>query len=56
LRLLNPADGTFTCGVERTRYPSLIIRKYSVPQLKMLLKEVERILERDISLDDWEKL
>jgi hypothetical protein len=25
-------------------------------QLKMLIKEVESILEKDISLDEWEKL
>ena len=30
--------------------------EYSVPQLKMLIKEVESILEKDISLDEWEKL
>jgi hypothetical protein len=30
--------------------------EYSVSQLKMLIKEVESILEEDISLDEWEKL
>jgi hypothetical protein len=30
--------------------------EYSVPQLKMLIKEVERILEKNISLEEWEKL
>jgi hypothetical protein len=30
--------------------------EYSVPQLKMLIKEVESILEKEISLDEWEKL
>jgi len=30
--------------------------EYSVPQLKMLLKEVERILGKKISLDEWEEL
>ncbi|MFQ6071469.1 MAG: hypothetical protein ACE5KT_02050 [Methanosarcinales archaeon] len=30
--------------------------EYSVPQLKMLLKEVKHILERKISLKEWEEL
>jgi len=30
--------------------------EYSVPQLKMLIKEIESILEKEISLDEWEKL
>ena len=42
------------CGTHTLPIPNN--SEYSVPQLKMLLKEVERILERDISLDDWEKL
>ena len=31
-------------------------KEYSVPQLKMMLKEVERIIERKISLEEWEAL
>lgn len=30
--------------------------EYSIPQLKMLLKEVEHILGRDISLSEWQSL
>ncbi|MEA2051913.1 MAG: type II toxin-antitoxin system HicA family toxin [Euryarchaeota archaeon] len=30
--------------------------EYAVPQLKMLIREVESILEKEISLDEWEKL
>lgn len=30
--------------------------EFSVPQLKMLLKQVERILERKISLEEWQRL
>lgn len=30
--------------------------EYSVPQLKMLIREVERILKRRISLKEWESL
>lgn len=31
-------------------------KEYSVPQLKMMLKEVERIIELKISLEEWEAL
>jgi hypothetical protein len=30
--------------------------EYSVPQLKMLLKEVEQILGREISASEWQSL
>lgn len=30
--------------------------EFSVPQLKMLLKQVEKILERKISLGEWRRL
>ena len=30
--------------------------EYSVPQLKMMLQEIESILERSISIDDWNRL
>ena len=30
--------------------------EYSVPQLRMLLREVERILGREISLEEWQSL
>ena len=32
------------------------VPEYSVPQLRMLLKEVEGILEREVSLEDWVEL
>ncbi|MCU0644825.1 MAG: type II toxin-antitoxin system HicA family toxin [bacterium] len=31
-------------------------REYSVPQLKMMLKEVEEILGRGITLEEWDSL
>ena len=30
--------------------------EFSIPQLKMLLKQVEKILEREISLEEWQRL
>ena len=30
--------------------------KYSVPQLRMMLREVEKILGREISAEDWNRL
>jgi hypothetical protein len=30
--------------------------EYSVPQLRMMVREVEQILGRDISADEWEAL
>ncbi len=30
--------------------------EYSVPQLRMMLHEVERIMERQISAEDWSHL
>jgi hypothetical protein len=30
--------------------------EYSVPQIRMLVRQVESILERHISLDEWESL
>jgi len=30
--------------------------EFSVPQLKMLLRQVEKILGRKISLSEWQKL
>lgn len=30
--------------------------EYSIPQLKFMLKEVESIIERKISADEWNKL
>ncbi len=31
-------------------------KEYSVPQLKMMINEVENIIERSISLDEWNSL
>lgn len=31
-------------------------REYSIPQLKMMLREAEAILKRKIPLDEWNKL
>jgi hypothetical protein len=30
--------------------------EYSVPQLRMMLREVEAVLERTVSLDEWDGL
>jgi hypothetical protein len=30
--------------------------EYSVPQLRMLLRQIEAILQRKITLDEWAKL
>jgi len=30
--------------------------EYSIPQLKMMIKEVEEIINRKISLDEWNEL
>jgi predicted RNA binding protein YcfA (HicA-like mRNA interferase family) len=30
--------------------------EYSVPQLRMMIREVERILDRQIHVDEWESL
>jgi len=31
-------------------------KEYSVPQIKMLLSEIERGISRKISLEEWENL
>ena len=41
--------GTHTVAIPRNA-------EYSVPQLKTLLKEVERIMVRKISLQEWQGL
>ncbi|HXI71603.1 MAG TPA: hypothetical protein VNN22_14705 [Verrucomicrobiae bacterium] len=41
-------------GQQRQTIPSN--PEYSTPQLKMLLRQVEVILGRKISADEWEKL
>ena len=30
--------------------------EYSVPQLKMMIKELEKLIAREISLEEWEEL
>ena len=30
--------------------------EYSVPQLRMMIREVEKIIERRITLDEWRRL
>ena len=30
--------------------------EYSMPQLRIMIREVEEILDRKINLDEWEKL
>jgi predicted RNA binding protein YcfA (HicA-like mRNA interferase family) len=41
-------------GQNRLTIPSN--SEYSVPQLRMMLREVEEIIERQVSIDEWNKL
>ena len=53
-----PYSGTrhqfMTLGSNRQTIPSN--REYSVPQIRMLVRQVEEIMERKILPQDWEKL
>ena len=53
-----PFSGTrhqfFISGQHRQTIPTN--PEYSVPQLRMLLRQVESILARPISLDEWNSL
>jgi len=31
-------------------------KEYSIPQLRMMIREVERIIDREIAVDEWESL
>ncbi len=42
------------CGQKRLAIPSKA--EYSVPQLRMMIREVETILARDITLEEWSSL
>lgn len=37
-------------------WQSLPNTEYSVPQLRMMIREVEEIIGRDITVDEWNKL
>lgn len=41
-------------GQQRLAIPSNA--EYSVPQLRMLIQEVEGIIDREITVDEWSKL
>ena len=41
-------------GNHRLALPSN--EEYSVPQLRMMIREVEKIIERRITLDEWSRL
>ena len=41
-------------GNHRLAIPSN--KEYSVPQLRMMIREVEDIIERRITLDEWRRL
>ena len=43
-----------TLGQHRLAIPSN--SEYSVPQLRMMLREVQTILGREIAVEDWERL
>jgi hypothetical protein len=53
-----PFSGTrhhfLVLGHHRLAIPSN--EEYPVPQLRMVLREVEEILQRRITADDWDKL
>jgi hypothetical protein len=56
LGFAGPYSGTrhqfMTFGAHRQTVPTNA--EYSVPQIRMLVRQVEAILERDITVDDWE--
>ncbi|MBM3154363.1 MAG: type II toxin-antitoxin system HicA family toxin [Chloroflexi bacterium] len=58
LGFIGPYSGTkhqfMVCGQHRLAIPSN--SEYSVPQLRIMLQEVEQILGRHISAEDWECL
>jgi hypothetical protein len=41
--------GTYTFTVPNNK-------EYSVPQVKMLIREIEHGIGKEISIEDWEKL
>jgi len=41
-------------GKYRLAIPSNV--EFSVPQLRMMIREVEKILNREITLEEWNKL
>ena len=53
-----PYSGTryqfMTFGSNRQTIPAN--PEYSVPQIRMLVRQVEEIIERKINLDDWQSL
>ena len=58
LGFAGPYSGTrhqfMTFGSHRQTIPN--DTEYSVPQIRMLVRQVEAIIERRISLEDWERL
>lgn len=58
LGFTGPFSGTrhqfMVCEQRRLAIPSNA--EYSVPQLRMLLREVEAILEREIAPEEWTRL
>ena len=58
LGFAGPVTGTRhqfkTLGFQRQTIPTNA--EYSVPQVRMLVRQIEAIIGRNISLEDWEKL
>ena len=58
LGFAGPCSGTrhqfMTFGSHRQTIPTNT--EYSVPQIRMLVRQVEAIVERKISLEDWQRL
>ena len=50
-------DGPFLVHVISLWFMSSIVwAEYSVPQLRMMLREVEEIIGRKITVDEWNRL
>jgi hypothetical protein len=47
-------EGLYSGGKHRLTIPSNT--EYSVPQLRMMLREVELIIGREVTADEWNKL
>jgi hypothetical protein len=58
LGFAGPYSGTrhqfMTFGSYRQTIPTNV--EYSVPQIRMLVRQVEEIIERHVTLEEWERL
>jgi len=56
LDLLNLEEIISICVMEAIHSTLPSNNEYSIPQVKMLLKEIEQGISKEISLDDWDGL